>query len=179
VLGHNNQPISATGRRRAKRLYRYLKDKSVSSIFVSDYVRTVQTITYAADRLHLTPVVDSLLNEIDVGEIETLNDGEIRARYPELWEAYTNRSADFRFPGGETGTEAQHRVGSFLSDIRTTGGAVVAVSHDGLVRSLLCAVLEIPVYKRFDFTIDLCGFMEIEYDENVARWRLIRFNHVV
>lgn len=177
-LRHQDEPISARGREQAKKLCAYFADKSMSAIFVSGYLRTAQTAACLAQQLNIDPIVDERLNEIDNGFIEGMSDTAIQDRYPDVWRAYMARSADFRFPGGETGEEARHRVASLLEEIRQKSGDVVMVSHEGLIRLLACHVLGLPVYDRWNFHVDYCGIMEIASQETPDRWKLIRFNQV-
>lgn len=99
-MRHQDQPISAKGRAEAKNLVPYFVDKTISKIYVSEYIRTLQTITPVAEKLKLTPIIDSRLNEIAVGVIEGLSDKEIAERFPDLWKAYRDRDRDFQFPKG-------------------------------------------------------------------------------
>jgi len=175
-LRHQDQPISRYGRRQARRLRTYLLRKKISRIYVSEYIRTHQTIHAFARKAHLAPVPDPRLNEIDIGLIEGMPDEEVRARYPEAWGAYVRRSADFRFPGGETGAEAEERIASFLEDMRRETGNIVAVAHDGIIRVLMCHVLGIPVYRRFEFRCGTTHVCELELDEASGGWTVVRFN---
>lgn len=179
-LGHQDEPISAGGRRDAEKLHAYFADKPIAGIYVSGYQRTRQTIEHLAGQLALDPIVDERLNEIDNGLIEGLSDAEIRERYPEVWNAFIRRSADFRFPGGESGEEVRRRVASFLDEKRRqhAGGEIIAVSHEGLIRLTVCHVLGLPVYDRWNFQVDFCGIMEIGSREGSEGWKLIRFNQV-
>ncbi len=177
-LRHQDEPISARGREQAKKLCAFFADKSISAILVSGYQRTAQTAACLAQQLNIDPIVDERLNEIDNGFIEGMSDTAIQDRYPDVWKAYTARSADFRFPGGETGEEARHRVASLLEEKRRKNGDVVMVCHEGLIRLLACHVLGLPVYDRWYFHVDYCGIMEIASQETSERWKLIRFNQV-
>ena len=179
VLRHQDEPISTFGKKQSKKLHRYFKNKKISSIYVSSYIRTHQTIEFIAKRLHINPIIDARLNEIDLGELEALGDKEVEEKYPEFWRAYTQRNRDFRFPGGETGEEARKRVVDFITEKRKREENVLAVSHDGLMRVLLCFVVGLPVFKRFYFHVETCGIIEIEYTDTVGEWRLIKFNQTV
>jgi broad specificity phosphatase PhoE len=174
--GSRNQPISAAGRMEAGALGAFFRDKRIDRIYVSTYLRTQQTAACVAERLWITPVVDSRLDEIDTGAIERLTEEEIRLRYTDFWRAYTSRSADFRFPEGETGTEAQRRIAGFIEEKKNQGEDILVVSHDGLIRCLLCYIVGIPVYRRYMFQVDTCGLMEIEHRDPRNGWKLIRFN---
>jgi broad specificity phosphatase PhoE len=180
-LRHQDQPISQRGQLQAQKLVPFFSEIPISAIYTSGYVRTGQTIQYVAQAHQLTPVIDERLNEIDNGCIEGLTDEEIQQKYPQVWEGFHKRSADFRFPEGETGAEAQKRVVDFLEEKRqqTNSGNILAVCHDGLSRLLVCHIMGLPVYKRWDFQVDTCGIMEISYQPEFKTWKLIRFNQIM
>jgi broad specificity phosphatase PhoE len=175
---HPDQPISQQGREQSLKLWPYLCDKQISAIYVSGYQRTGQTIEHVAKQLGITPVVDDRLNELDSGDVALMSEEEARERYPDFWKAYVEMTADFRFPGGETGEEACRRIARFLEEKREAhpGENIVFVTHEGLIRQLMCYIVDIPVYKRNNFYVDLCGIMEITYQPEYKNWKLIRFN---
>ncbi|HLO33960.1 MAG TPA: histidine phosphatase family protein [Anaerolineales bacterium] len=177
-LRHQDQPISQLGRQESLKLWSYLCDQAISAIYVSAYLRTGQTIEYVAGQLGITPVMDERLNEIDNGLLDNLSEQEVQEKYPDFWKAYRARTADFRFPGGETGEEACRRIAGFLEEKRLvhSNENIVVVSHEGLIRQLTCYILNLPVYKRGNFYIDFCGIMEITYQPDYQSWKLIRFN---
>lgn len=177
-LRHQDEPISQKGKEEALKLWSYLCDKEISVIYVSGYLRTTQTIEHVSEQSGLMPIIDERLNEIDNGCIEGLSDEEIQKKYPEVWIGFHERSADFRFPGGETGKEAQRRIVEFLKEKQQDhdNQNVVFVSHDGLMRLLVCHIMNLPVYRRWDFHIETCGIMEINYQPDYKTWKLIRFN---
>jgi broad specificity phosphatase PhoE len=164
-LRHQDQPISAKGRLEAQRLTAFFSGMPIEAIYVSEYRRTGQTIAPVAQEHQLTSISDGRLNEIDNGLIDGLTDEEIQQKYPEAWRAYRSRQVDFRFPEGETGLEAQKRIVDFLEEkrLQNSSGDIILVSHDGLIRLLMCYLMGIPVYKRWNFQVDTCGIMEIRY----------------
>jgi probable phosphoglycerate mutase len=179
-LRHQDQPISQKGQEDAQKLSSFFLDKQISKIYVSSYQRTRQTIAPVASQLQLTPVIDERLNEIDNGCFDGLSEEEIRQRFPDIWNAFIERKSDFRFPEGETGTEAQKRIIDLLEQINRPpeSGNIILVSHDGLIRLLMCYIMQIPVYKRWNFHVDPCGIMEISYQPDFQEWKLIRFNQL-
>lgn len=178
ILRHQDQPISAKGRAAAQKLYSYFTNKPIAKIYVSEYVRTEQTIKYVAQKMKLSPIVDSRLNEIDNGVIEGMSEQEILKKFPDVWNAFRERDRDFLFPEGESGYDAQRRVKSFMEEKQEYKENIILVSHDGLIRLLMCYILGIGVYRRWDFRVDTCGIMEIEYQPDYERWKLLRFNHI-
>ncbi len=177
-LRHQDQPISQKGREASLKLWSYLCDKQIAAIYVSAYQRTGQTIEHVAGQLGIMPVLDERLNELDSGDLDPLSEQEVQEKYPDFWKAYRARTADFRFPGGETGEEACQRIASFLEEKRQVHASenIVLVTHEGLIRQLMCYIMNIPVYKRGNFYIDLCGITEITYPPECKNWKLIRFN---
>ncbi len=177
-LRHQDEPLSPIGRQTADRLVATFTDKPIAAIYVSQYQRTRQTIEPTARRLQIEPVIDPRLNEVDNGLLDGLSDEAIRQTYPEVWQAFVKRQRDFRFPGGETGEEVRQRVAAFLDEKRRqhAGESIIAVAHDGLIRLLMCAILGLPVYRRWDFRIDFGGLVELAYQPDYDRWKLIRFN---
>jgi len=177
-LRHQDQPISEKGHLKAQKLLSYFSDKSIDKIYVSEYCRTKQTIQYVAEKKKISPIVDSRLNEIDNGLIEGLSEQVLQQRYPDIWNAFNDRARDFQFPGGESGEDVRKRIKSFFKDKQVSKEDIILVSHDGLIRLLLCYILGIAVYRRWDFRVDTCGIMEIEYQTTFKKWKLIRFNHI-
>jgi broad specificity phosphatase PhoE len=180
-LRHQDEPISQKGQEQALKLWLYLRDKRISAIYVSGYQRTQQTIEYVAKESGTTQIVDERLNEIDNGCIEGLSDEELQQNYPEVWRGFHERSADFRFPEGETGAEACQRIAGFLEEKRQTlsDENIILVSHEGLICLLTCHIMNLPVYQRWNFHVDFCGIMEITYQPDYQSWKLIRFNKIL
>jgi broad specificity phosphatase PhoE len=179
-LRHQDRPLSTKGRQDAQKLAGWFAGKQLAAIYVSGYQRTRQTVQPLADQLQLDPIVDERLNEIDNGRVDEMNTEEFRQAWPEEWQAFKSRQADFRFPGGETGAEAQSRIVDFVAEMlgRHRGETVLAVSHDGLIRLWMCHLMGLPVYQRASFQVDLCGLVEAHYLEDEQRWKLVRFNQV-
>jgi broad specificity phosphatase PhoE len=177
-LRHQDEPLSPIGWQTAERLAATFMDKPIAAIYVSEYQRTRQTIEPTARRLQIEPMIDPRLNEVDNGLLDGLSDEAIRQMYPEVWQAFVERQRDFRFPGGETGEEVRQRVAAFLDEKRRqhAGESIIAVAHDGLIRLLMCTILGLPVYRRWDFRIDFGGLVEITYQPKYDTWKVIRFN---
>jgi probable phosphoglycerate mutase len=180
-LRHQDEPISQKGRRDSQKLCDFFSTRQIEAIYVSAYRRTWQTIEAVAGELRLTPTVDPRLNEIDNGKLEGMTDVQILQEYPAVWEAYNARTADFRFPEGESGVEARQRIASFTTEklVQHGAGDIIVVCHEGLIRLWMCYLMHLPVYLRGNFRVDTCGIMEITYQPRYESWKLIRFNHTL
>jgi broad specificity phosphatase PhoE len=179
-LRHQDEPICAQGEAGAQKLCAYFDGKAIAAIYISEYQRTRQTAEPVARRLNLTPVIDERLNEIDNGRFDGMTEEQIQQTYPDVWQVLLSHSVDFRFPGGETGAEAQRRIVDFLEEKRQQHDSadVLLVSHEGLIRLLMCTILGLPVYQRWRFHYDFCGITEISYQPAYGTWKLMRFNQV-
>lgn len=178
TLRHQDEPISQKGQGQAEKLGAYFADKEISKIYVSAYLRTMQTIAPVAGHFNLLPVIDERLNEIDNGLFDGATEAEIQQRFPVEWQAYRERKTDFRFPAGETGEEARKRIADFLDEKRESheDENTLIVCHEGLIRILMCQLTNNPVYKRWNFHVDFCGITELSYQPDYGTWKLIRFN---
>lgn len=175
-LRHQDQPLSRLGRAQARALRRRLCTAEITGIYVSEYIRTGQTIAPLARAKGVVPVVDPRLNEIDVGELDKMPEGALKERYPEVWKAYLEAGTDYRWPGGETGGEAASRMMSLFREKADPARSIILVAHEGIIRCFIAELLGIPAYRRFLLTMDTAGVTEIGWEEDHKAWRLVRMN---
>lgn len=178
-LKHQDEPLTEKGEVMAKRLIDFFDHVDIKRIIVSEYLRTSQTAKYIAIHKGITIEKDKRLNEIDNGIIESMDNKEIKEKYPEFLRDFNSHTMDVRFPDGETGEEVRLRQKELLDELIQRDENVFLVSHEGYIRLLLCHLLDIPVYKRHMFKVDMCGIMEFEYDKTTAEWKIIRFNYTL
>lgn len=179
LLKHQDEPLTENGNIMAKKLINFFDHIGIRRIIVSEYLRTSQTAKYIAEHKGITIEKDNRLNEIDNGVIESMNEEEIMKKYPEFWKDFNSHTVDARFPDGETGEEVKLRQNSLLHDLIQRDEDVFLVSHEGYIRLLICNLLDIPVYKRYMFKVDMCGIMELEYDKIANEWKIIRLNYTL
>jgi broad specificity phosphatase PhoE len=176
-LHHQDNPLTASGLQQADRLGVYLSDKGIRKIIVSNYRRTLQTATPAAQKLHLAPVMDPRVNEIDNGLLDNLDESGVRERHPETYAHLQRMNQDFTFPGGESGAEVKSRQDSLLADLVAADEDVAVFTHEGYIRLFLCNILGLAVYQRYRFRVDYGAVTELEYLKERGEFRLIRANH--
>ncbi len=179
TLRHQDEPLSEKGEIMAEKLVDFFASIEVKRILVSEYLRTNQTAKYVAEYKGLTVEKDERLNEIDNGIIESMDIEEIMERYPEFWRDFHTHALDVRFPDGESGEEVKSRQKSLLEELIRRDEDVFMVSHEGYIRLLVCHLLDIPVYRRHLFKVDMCGITELEYDKETQEWHIIRFNYTL
>ena len=178
-LRHQDPPLSEMGVQKARNLVGYFKLIQIKRIIASEYARTNQTAQYIAEDKGIQVLIDKRLNEIDNGIIERMDKEEIAEKYPEFWQDYLEGTKDFRFPEGESGEEVKARQIDLLNELIENDEDVLLVSHDGFMRQLMCSLLDIPIYRRRNFKVDLCGIMEFEFDKETKAWRIIKMNQTL
>ena len=122
--------LSDDGRQQAERAAELLADgPTIAAIYTSPLERARQTAAPIAVALGQKAVADKGLLECDFGEwtgekLSTL------MKKPE-WTTVQRSPSTFRFPGGESFTEMQHRIVSTLDRLRAAhvGSTIVCVSH--------------------------------------------------
>ena len=179
-LRHQDEPISRHGREQAEKLVPFFADKEITKIYISEYIRTAQTIAPVAEHLKLEPQIDPRLNELDNGLFEGKTEEELREQFPDVLESLRARKAGFRFPQGETGEEGLARIVDFLEEKRVPhiDDNLIIVAHDGLIRLLMCHVTGLPASGRWNFLVDYGGMTQIFYEPAFGTWKLVRFNQV-
>ena len=178
-LKHQDEPLTEKGDTMAKKLIDFFDHIDIKRIIVSEYLRTSQTAKYVAKHKGITIEKDKRLNEIDNGIIESMDKEEIIKKYPAFWRNFNSYTMDVRFPEGETGEEVKLRQKNLLDELIQRDEDVFLVSHEGYIRLLICHLLDIPVYKRYLFKVDMCGIMEFEYDKTTQEWKIIRLNYTL
>lgn len=109
----------------------------VRFVVSSNIERTQQTAAPIASALGLEVASDDRLLEADFGEWTNQKLDELR-KLPD-WPAVQNHPSTFRFPGGESFLEMQHRMVNAVTHWaeRAAGGAVVLVSHADLIKTFV------------------------------------------
>lgn len=108
-----------------------------------------------------------------------MTDEEIKDRYPEFWNDFFSYSKDVRFPEGENSEEVKARQKNLLDELIQNNEDVLLISHEGYIRLLICHLFGIPLFKRNQFYLDMCGITELDYNKDTSTWKLMRFNYTL
>jgi broad specificity phosphatase PhoE len=140
VQGFRDTSLNDTGRAQAEALAeRIAASGGVASLWSSDLRRASETAAIVGERLGLAPRLDARLREGNRGRWEGRLFVDIARDEPELYAAWRRAGAGWRFPGGESLAEQQHRVAAAVGDIRRSGALpALVVCHGGAIRVMLC-----------------------------------------
>ena len=138
--------VSDAGRRQAEAAAaRIARLPKIAAVYASPLERARETAAPIARARGLAVRIERDLSDIDVGAWTGLSLKQAR-RKPE-WEIVQRHPSGFRFPGGESFTEAQSRMTAALRRMvtRHAGGVIVAVSHADPIKAAVAHALGAPL----------------------------------
>ena len=164
IQGVNLDSLNQTGRRQARALADVLKHELPFTLYTSPVPRAAETAQVIAAALTLTPETLEGLKEADAGKLEGLTGAQMRERFPAFAERWTADSGTARMPSGESLAQVQERAWCSLSLMqeRHEGEVVVAVTHNFVVQTIICKVLQVPIHTSRRFRQDLGSITRLE-----------------
>ena len=117
------------------------------------------------------------LREIDVGQWEGHTPEELYRRFPDHMAEYKRDPARTVRIGGESYAQLQARALvalNYLQETHQQGETIVAVSHGGTIRALLCHVIGLDLGLFGRMWLDNGSLTEFRLGRN--GWRLMRLN---
>lgn len=163
-LGSTDIGLSERGRLEAASIALLTNTYQPDRCFCSPLKRCIETIG-PFSKLHLE--INPDLREIDFGNWEGMTFDQIRDADPSSVDRWAHFDPDFAFPGGE-------RIGDFLKRIRLVAGTlaacegktVLAVTHGGVIRALICHFLGLHPQQYLLFEIGYASLTTLDlFDE--------------
>src|SRR5207302_9429667 len=108
--GHQDVPLSDTGREQARRAAERLRAERITAAYTSDMQRAKETASIILGERNVPLREAAALREIAFGAWEGLTPIQAADRYPDEWAAWTRNAADAGPPGGEDLTRFAARV---------------------------------------------------------------------
>jgi broad specificity phosphatase PhoE len=162
--------LSTVGRTDADRLADELAGRRVDRVVSSPLRRAFDTAQPIAARHGLAVEACAGLREIDFGELEGRTYDEIAASLPALYHRWMSSPTEVVFPGGEGYDDLRRRALDAVSALRRDADAdsvVVAVTHGGVVRTVVADVLRIPAEHLFRLSVQPAGMARIRWIDDV------------
>jgi probable phosphoglycerate mutase len=150
-VGRTDVALSDEGVAQAERLAASLADAGFVRLCASPARRALNTLAPLAARLDREAEIIPELDEIDMGEWDGLFFDDIRTRFPAGYAERGVRFGGFRPPGGESFHDVADRAMSALVRLAAGPQPVLAVTHAGVIRSVLCRVTGHPMDGLFRF----------------------------
>ncbi len=161
--GNTDVALGATGKRQAEQLRERLAGEVLAAVYASELKRATATAKIIASG-RASVVACSELREIHFGEIEGLTFAEVVEQYPEVAKKWIERSPQMAYPGGESTDEMDHRVAEFITRMERhkTDETVLIVAHAGVLRTLICQLLQLEPRCRWSIRLDLASLSIVE-----------------
>jgi len=133
--GQGEVPLDDTGRAQALELAERAAGYDFRALWCSPLLRARETADAVAAKIGLEPKEDARLMETDAGDWTNLTFVEVRARTPELFDAFAAADPGFAFPGGESFAEQELRVSAALADVERGALPALVVCHGMVIRA--------------------------------------------
>lgn len=152
-------PLSAEGRTQAGRAAELLRDRPIVAIYCSPLLRARQTAEALSAAIHLPIQLVDAITEVDVGQWEGRDWGEIERTEPEAFQRFMEDPGAWPYAGGESMGEVQRRVVPALDELlaRHPGQSIVVVSHNVVNRCYLAHLLGLPLARGRAIAQENCG----------------------
>lgn len=162
-VGRGDTELTDEGRAQARRLASHISAWEPDAVFSSPLGRALDVARSAARELSLEVAVDDRFTELDFGVAEGLTFEETRARGIRF--DFKNVAAPVA-PHGESRQDIFDRTLSALEDVRRNSHRAVVVTHGGVFRSAIVALLGLPIDYIWTFHIRNAQVAEIRIVED-------------
>lgn len=173
-IGQIDLPLTPDGRKQAERQARQLMDIPFSGIWCSDLKRAYETAAIVSRDRGLAIQSAPELREINLGRWDGMAMKQIREQFPDLWKARGEDFGNFRPPGAESFADLRQRVVPFILRIAAkSAGNTLIITHAGVIRVLLCHVLNMPLSHLFRIHLDYGGLTLIRDINGMSQVRAV------
>ncbi|WP_158269647.1 histidine phosphatase family protein [Desulfonatronum sp. SC1] len=177
LFGTDDVPLNDVGLRQAMAWQSVFAASPPAAVFVSPLQRAVQTARLAVAALADTLFIREELREIDLGAWEGMSREEIERHSPGAWEERGKNFAGYRPAGGENFQDVQDRIYPVFQEMSAMAKAqdkpVLAVTHAGVIRALLCHILGMPMNNLFRIQMDWASLSILEPAAGMWRVRCV------
>lgn len=158
--GRTDLALTERGVRQARSSGDFIRSRwRLDAIYSSSLSRCIDTARALGDAPGLEVNPQPGLLDIDYGDWTTLAVTDVQARWPheaELWKSLPHQCL---IPGGESLQDVAARATRSLAVMLNAhaDGTIAVVTHDSVLRVLLCHALGIPLSGYWSFEMSPCG----------------------
>jgi len=172
--GQSDIPLVETFNTDAQKILQLLTYK-VDAVFSSTLSRCVKLAELIKSNQKFTQ--DKRLLEMNFGDWEMKKWDTINQEVLNEW---MKDFVNVRVPNGENFIDLNNRVNEFIDElIKTDYKKVAIVTHAGVIRSVLCQILEIPLRNAFKIPIDYGGITKINIDKKSCYKSIVYINQIL
>lgn len=143
------------------------KDSILSKLTLTDpftvYSSPAKRCTRLAESIVCTYKVDTRLQEMNFGDWENTPWQDIPQPQLTLW---MEDFVTIQTPHGESFLDLHKRVKEFITELQQSeSDKVILITHAGVIRSILCDSLGIPLVNAFRLTIDYGSISKLIFSD--------------
>lgn len=164
LQGWTNNPLDDTGEKQASALVTRASRVPLAAIYTSDLIRTQQTAAPLAEARGIKPVVLPGLREVSFGKWDGHHMREIQEKAPETLRNLFLKPACVQLNAEEDLYASQKRgwetFTKLVEDMEPDTN-ILCVSHGGLIRLLVCSLLNIPIDNMWKLSLYNTAFVQV------------------
>ena len=162
--GKTDVDLAQIGLHQADQLRDRLATENINAIYSSELKRANDTAVIIATRHNLKVTTCPELREVDFGRLEGLDFTEVHQQFPEIEQMWVTRNPALIYPDGESLTGFEERVSGFKTRLQNHRAeeTILVVAHAGVVRTLICQLLELGMQNRWSLRVDLASLSIVE-----------------
>ena len=171
-------PLSDKGRQRLARAAEFLSRFKIDFIYTSALSRCIESGRIIAEKQDAAFEIAPDFNELGFGLWEGLSFEEIRERYATELNLWLHDLESHTPPKGEPMRDAQRRAVNKFNEIaeKHRGQNVAIVSHAGVLRLIICSILDVKLQGMFRMGQDYgCIDMVRVHRDGIAVLELLNF----
>jgi broad specificity phosphatase PhoE len=149
-------------------------------VLSSPRLRSQATAEAIATPHRVAVEVDDRLCELDFGELEGVAYDDIAGARPDLYAQWMSDPTAVQFPGGESYGDLHRRVEAVLEELHpkpSSPSPVVVVTHGGVIRAALSALLDLPRERIFRLAVAPASITRVRWVEGEPI--VLGVNHVL
>lgn len=168
-LQNEKKILTIDGEELARKISLNDEFNNIDKVYSSNYIRTISTAKYIADKNNLDIIIDEDLGERKIG-ITSWNE------YPENYEIKQFNDFDYKLQNGESLSEVRDRLYNSLINIinENKNKRIVLVCHSTAMMALFSKWCEISYDSKYRFKCktffdgkwNYCEVFKLEFDDN-------------
>lgn len=173
--GQTDVDLNKKGRDQACKTAELFQEIEIDQIYSSDLKRAKNTARLIVRDKNLEVRENKQLREVSFGDWEGLSFAEIKKQYPDQVVSWQQDPIHNSPPAGEKLLNFKLRIEDFFEKIisRHQGDKILVVTHGGVIKVYLTAVLSIKPKNFWQFQIDNCSLTELKfYDQEIILSKL-------
>jgi alpha-ribazole phosphatase len=167
--------LDDVGRKQVELVVERLADAEIACVYSSPLSRCFELAESVAESHGLVVTVDERLREIDLGRWDGVKYSDIVEKDGEILKKWTADPGSVTVPGGESLVVVQERSMQWFSKVVSDypEETILASSHGGPIRSMLAAVIGLPLAKIFRLQVDLASISIVDYRGKFSNLELL------